>query len=157
MDYILGGSLGVIVAFVFAIPAIILEIKQKGDVQDAPLIVEVRRIFNVSLNKQEAFLVGLLIYIIFGFLFGLIYVLFVLRGWLFITHAPYTFVSLLVYAMLSWIFAGIVIYPILGMGLFARREGKHIWLETIFSHLILGVCIWLLVQYYQPQFFNIPF
>ena len=103
MDYILCGSLGAIVAFVFAIPAIVLEIKQKGEATDAPLIVDARKIFGRKLKKQEAFLVGLLIHIIFGFLFGLIYVLFVLQGWLFVTHAPYTFLSLIVYALLSWI------------------------------------------------------
>jgi hypothetical protein len=156
MDYILGGSLGAIVAFIFAIPAIVLEIKQKGEATDAPLIVDARKIFGRRLKKQEAFLVGLLIHIIFGFLFGLIYVLFVLQGWLFVTHAPYTFLSLIVYALLSWIVAGVVIYPALGMGLFARREGKHVWIETLTSHLILGICLWLLVQYYQPQFFIIP-
>ncbi|MBI4714027.1 DUF2938 family protein [Candidatus Uhrbacteria bacterium] len=156
MNYLLGGSLGAIVAFVFAIPAIVLEIKQKGEVTDAPLIVDARKIFGRKLKKQEAFLVGLLIHIIFGFLFGLIYVLFVLRGWLFVTHAPYTFLSLIVYAILSWIVAGVVIYPALGMGLFARREGKRVWMETLASHLILGICLWLLVQYYQPQFFIVP-
>jgi hypothetical protein len=156
MDYLLGGSLGALVACVFAIPAVVLEIKQKGEAIDAPLIVDAKKIFGRTLKRQEAFLVGLLIYIIFGFLFGLIYVLFVLRGWLFVTHAPYTFLSLLVYAVLSWIVAGVLIYPALGMGLFARREGKYVWLETITSHLILGVALWLLVQYYQPQFFLIP-
>ena len=156
MDYILCGSLGAIVAFVFAIPAIVLEIKQKGEATDAPLIVDARKIFGRKLKKQEAFLVGLLIHIIFGFLFGLIYVLFVLQGWLFVTHAPYTFLSLIVYALLSWIVAGVIIYPALGMGLFARREGKHVWIETLASHLILGICLWLLVQYYQPPFFIIP-
>lgn len=156
MDYLLGGSLGALVAFVFAIPAIVLEVKQKGEAVDAPLIVDARKIFGRKLKRQEAFLVGLLIHIIFGFLFGLIYVLFVLRGWLFVTHAPYTFLSLIVYAILSWIVAGMVIYPALGMGFFACREGKHVWMETITSHLILGIALWLLVQYYQPQFFLIP-
>ncbi len=156
MDYLLGGALGGLIASVFAIPAIILELKQKGEATDAPLIVDARKIFGRRLKRQEAFLVGLLIHVIFGFLFGFIYVLFVLRGWLFVTHAPYTFLSLLVYAFLSWVVAGVIIYPALGMGLFARREGKHVWSETIASHLILGISLWILVQYYQPQFFSIP-
>lgn len=156
MDYVLGGSLGGLIAFAFAIPAILLEIKQKGETVDAPLIVDARRIFGRRLKRREAFLVGLLIHVVFGFLFGAIYVLFVLRGWLFVTHAPYTFLSLIVYAVLSWIVAGAIIYPLLGMGWFARREGKHVWSETITSHLLLGVILWLLVQYFQPQFFVLP-
>lgn len=155
-DYFLGGALGALIAFFFAIPAIILELKQKGESTDAPLIVDARKIFGRKLKRQEAFLVGLLIHILFGFLFGLIYVLFVLREWLFVTHAPYTFLSLFVYALLSWIVAGVLIYPLLGMGFFARREGRHVWMETIASHLLLGAVLWLLVQYYQPQYFIIP-
>lgn len=156
MDYILGSSLGALVATLFAIPAIVLEIKAGEGPSDAPLIVDARRIFGRKLKRREAFLVGLLLHILFGFLFGLIYVVFVLRGWLFVTHAPYTFLSFIVYALLSWLVAGLVIYPTLGMGLFARREGNRVWLETIASHLLLGIALWLLVQYYQPVFFIIP-
>lgn len=156
MDLILSGSLGALVAFLFAIPAIVLEVKAGEGPSDAPLIVDVRRIFGQQLKRREAFLVGLLLHIIFGFLFGLIYVVFVSQGWLFITHAPYTFVSFILYALLSWIIAGFIIYPALGMGFFARREGKSVWLETIVSHLLLGIALWLIVQYYQPVFFLIP-
>ena len=153
IDYFLAGSLGALIAFFFAIPAIVLEWKQKGESIDAPLVVDARKIFGRKLKHQEAFLVGLLIHILFGFLFGFIYILFVRRGWLFVTHAPYTFLSLLVYAILSWMVAGFVIYPLLGMGFFARREGRQVWIETIVSHLILGSVLWLLVQYFQPFFF----
>lgn len=155
MDYLLGGSLGALIACVFAIPAIILETKKHPVSQDAPMIVDAKQIFGRRLKHREAFLVGLLIYVLIGFLFGLIYVVFVEQGWLFITHAPYKLLSLFVYAILSWVVAGFVIYPALGMGLFARKEGTHVWLETIASHLLLGFCLWLLVQYYQPQFFQI--
>jgi hypothetical protein len=156
MNYLLGGSLGGLVAFLFAIPAIVLEIVERGNVKNAPLLIDVRTIFGLKIrHKHEVFFIGLLLYIIVGFLFGLIYVVFVEQGWLFITHAPYTFLSLLVYALLSWIVAGVVIYPALGLGVFGFKEGRHVWLETIVSHLILGVCLWLLVQYYQPVFFDV--
>ncbi len=155
MDYLLGGSLGGLVAFAFAIPAIVLEITQRGKVNDAPLLIDVRTIFGVTIrHKHEIFFIGLLLYIVIGFLFGFIYVVFVERGWLFVTNAPYTFLSLLVFAILSWIVANIVVYPILGLGTFGLKEGRHVWVETLVSHLILGVSLWLLVQYYQPVFFG---
>lgn len=153
MDYYLGGALGGLIAFVFSIPAIVLEVIERGQVKNAPLVVDVKTIFGYKLNKKEAFLVGLLIYILIGILFGATYVLFVTQGWLFITHSPYTLLSLAVYSFLSWIVAGVIIYPILGMGLFGKKEGHHVWLETLVSHFLLGVCLWLLIQYYQPQFF----
>lgn len=157
MDYLLGGALGGLIAFGFAIPAIVLEVVERGAVKEAPLLIDVKSIFGFKIrHKHEVFFIGLLLYIVIGFLFGLIYIMFVEQGWLFVTHAPYTFLSLLVYAVLSWIVAGIVIYPVLGFGWFGLKEGRHVWMETIVSHLILGVCFWLLVQYFQPVFFNPP-
>lgn len=157
MDYLLGGALGGLVAFAFAIPAILLEVTQRGPMKETPLLIDVKTIFGLKIRHQhEVFLIGLLLHIVIGFLFGLIYVVFVEQGWLFVTGAPYTFLSLLVYAVLSWVVANIVVYPVLGFGWFALKEGKHVWLETIVSHLILGVSLWLLVQYYQPQFFTPP-
>ncbi len=142
-------------AFAFAIPAILLEITQQGKVSEAPLLIDVKTIFGVTIrHKHEVFFIGLLLHVVIGFLFGLIYVTFVERGWLFVTHAPYTFLSLLVYAFLSWIVANLVVYPVLGLGAFGLKEGRHVWMETFVSHLILGVSLWLLVQYYQPVFFG---
>ena len=157
MDYLLGGALGGLIAFVFAIPAILLEITQKGEVKEAPLLIDVKSIFGLKIrHKHEVFFIGLLVHIVIGFLFGLIYVVFVERGWLFVTRAPYTLLSLVVYAVLSWVVANIVVYPALGFGWFGLKEGKHVWMETIVSHLILGLSLWLLVQYFQPAFFNPP-
>ncbi|MBI4592550.1 DUF2938 family protein [Candidatus Uhrbacteria bacterium] len=157
MDYLLGGALGGLIAFVFAIPAILLEVTQKGEVKEAPLLIDVKSIFGLKIrHKHEVFFIGLLLHIVIGFLFGLIYVVFVEQGWLFVTRAPYTFLSLLVYAVLSWVVANMVVYPALGFGWFGLKEGRHVWMETIVSHVILGISLWLLVQYFQPQFFNPP-
>lgn len=155
IDYLLGGSLGGLVAFVLAVPAILLEIEEKGRVKEVPLLIDVKTIFGLKIrHKHEVFFIGLLLHLIVGFLFGFIYVLFVEKGWLFVTHAPYTLLSLFVYALISWIVAGLVVYPLLGFGWFGLKEGRHVWLETIASHLILGLSLWVLVQYFQPQFFN---
>jgi hypothetical protein len=157
MDYVLGGALGGLVAFVFSLPAILLEVTERGPMKEAPLVIDVKKIFGFTIHhKQEVFLIGLLIHILVGFLFGWMYVVFVEQGWLFVTNAPYTLLSLVVYAVLSWIVANIVLYPLLGFGWFGLKEGRHVWVETMVSHLILGVSLWLLVQYFQPVFFNPP-
>jgi hypothetical protein len=154
-DYVLGGALGGLIAFVFAIPAILLEITDSGQVKNAPLLVDVKTIFGLKIrHKHEVFLIGLLLHLVFGFLFGFVYVLFVEQGWLFVTHAPYTVFSLIVFAFLSWIVVGAIIYPLLGLGLFGLKEGPRVWLETLTSHLILAFSLWILVQYFQPFFFN---
>ena len=89
-------------AFFFALPAIVLEIAERGNVKNAPLLIDVKTIFGIKIkHKHEVFFIGLLLHLIFGFLFGIIYVLFVRQGWLFVTNAPYTIHSLLVFAVLS--------------------------------------------------------
>ena len=75
------------------------------------------------------------------------------QGWLFVTHAPYTLLSFVVFALLSWVVVGLVMYPLLGLGMFGLKEGRHVWSETIVSHLLLAGSLWLLVQYFQPTFF----
>ena len=142
-----------LVAFAFSIPAIMLEFLQGGKPEETPLVIDIKTIFGKKLKRNEVFLVGLLLYLIIGFLFGLIYVVFVEQGWLFVTHSPYAINSLFVYGVLSWVVANVLIYPALGMGLFARKEGENVWLETLVSHLLLGFFLWLLIQYYQPYFF----
>jgi hypothetical protein len=86
-------------------------------------------------------------------LFGLIYVVFVRQGWLFVTHAPYTILSLLVYAVGAWLVVGLFIFPAIGFGLFGRREGPHVWAEILVMQFILGFSIWLLAQWFQPAYF----
>ena len=154
MDYLLGGALGGLVAFVFSIPAIVLELTERGRVKNLPLVIDIKTIFGQRLHKDEVFWVAILFYVVIGFLFGVVYILFVLQDWLFVTNDPYSFLSLIVYALLSWVVAGVILYPVLGMGFFGRKEGRMVWLEMFVSHLILGSSLWLLVQYYQPFFFN---
>ncbi len=55
MDYILGSTLGGLLAFLFSIPAIVMEWVERGRVQDAPLLVDVKIIFGARLKKSEVF------------------------------------------------------------------------------------------------------
>lgn len=153
MDYLLGTAIGGLTATVFSIPAILLELMERWKVSNAPLLVDVKTIFGRKLDKHETFLVALLLHIVIGCLFGLIYVLFVKQGWLVFTNAPYSILSLLIYSFCAFIVTGTVIFPALRMGLFGRREGHRVWLEMLVSHYLLGLGLWLLVQYYQPFFF----
>ena len=74
INYVLGGSLGGLVAFMFAIPAILLEITESGKVKNVPLLVDVKTIFGLKIrHKQEVFFIGLLLHLIFGFLFGFVF------------------------------------------------------------------------------------
>ncbi len=144
---LLAGALGGLVAFALAIPSIVLEIKDRGRVKDLPLVVDVRTVFGKKLNARETFAAALLLHVVIGFAFGAMYALFALRGWLFVTHAPFSFLSLVVYAVGAFLVLGLVVFPALGMGLFARKEGKRAWLELLLSMLVNGVGLWLLMRW----------
>jgi len=153
MDYLLGTSIGCLTALVFSVPAILLEVVERWNVQNAPLLADAKTIWGRKLDKHETFLVALLIHLVIGALFGFVYVLFVKKGWLVVTDSPYSILSLLIFAVGNWIATGITIFPALGMGLFGRRAGKRVWLELLASHLLIGFGLWLAVQYYQPVWF----
>ena len=153
MDYFLGAALGGLIAFAYSIPAIILEFIERGKLTMAPPVITIKTIFGYAIRKQEAFWAGLLLHIVIGTLFGSVYVLFVERGWLFVTHHPYQFDSFVAYGFLSWIFVNVSIYPLLRMGFFGRREGNHIWMETLVSHMLMAVTMAGLVHWFQPFYF----
>lgn len=153
MTYLLGGSIGAILAFIFAFPAIVNEITQRGKEKDAPLLVEVKVLWGQTLSRMTMFLLGLLLHVVMGFGFGFFYPVFVTQGWVGIFHGAYSFISLLIYALLFWLGVNLLIFPAIGFGFFGKREGKFVWLEMLIAILFLGVGMWLVVQYYQPMVF----
>ncbi|MFH1405573.1 MAG: hypothetical protein ABIH21_05835 [Patescibacteria group bacterium] len=153
MTYLLAASIGGLVAFVFSIPAIVFEIMERGHVKNVPLLVDIKTIFGRRLHKEEVFLAALFFYIIIGSAYGAAYVWFVENEWSVIIGTPFTLLSLVVFAVGSWVVLGLVIMPILRMGLFGRKEGRYVWLELLMSMLLVGLGMWVVVQYYQPSFF----
>ena len=151
-DYILGTAIGGLVAFAFSVPAIAFETISRFRVPNA-LYFDVKTMWGKKLEKHEVFLVALLIHLVIGALFGLAYVTFVKNGWLVFTHSPYSIVSLLIFAVGSWVVAGTTVFPAIGLGLFGRKEGKHVWMEMLVSHVILGAGMWLAVKWFQPVWF----
>ncbi|HBK35107.1 MAG: hypothetical protein UU08_C0001G0019 [Candidatus Uhrbacteria bacterium GW2011_GWE2_40_58] len=153
MDYLLGASIGGLIAFFFSLPAAVLEFVEKGNVKRLPILVEAKTIFHRRLHKEEVFLVAVLLHICLGISYGTIYVWFVLHDWLFLTHTPFTLFSFFLFSLGAFVVTGSVIFPLLGMGLFGRKEGTSVWLEMVFSFLLLGFMMWLVVQFYQPFYF----
>lgn len=150
MDLFLGTALGLLVSFLLAVPAMILEASRR--VKNAPLLMDVDVWRGRRLTDGEAFAFGLLIHLIIGGLYGFFYTLFAAQGWLFVTNSPYTLHSMLIFAFLGWIVVGFLL-PIFGFGFFGRKEGKTVWFELLVSLLLEGAVLWILIQYYQPFFF----
>lgn len=152
MDILLGAAIGAMTGFLLSLPAIILESMRR--VKNLPVLIDVNQMWGRKFTPGEVFVISLLLHLIIATLAGLIYVIFARNGWLFITNAPYELHSVLIYSLFAWAVAGLIIYPALGMGWFARREGEHVWFEMLVTHLLLGLFFWLGVSYYQPFFFS---
>lgn len=151
MDIFLGTALGVMIAFLLAIPAIILDTSRR--VKNLPLLIDVRVWRGKKLSDGEVFAFGLLTHLIIGALYGFFYTLFASRGWLFITNAPFTLESMLIFAALSWLVLNIILLPLFGFGFFGRKEDNTVWLETLAVLLLEGAILWIIINYYQPFYF----
>jgi hypothetical protein len=152
MDILLGTALGVLIGFVLAVPAIILETSRR--VKNLPLLVDVQLWGDKKLSEGELFAAALLFHFVVAALYGGLYVVFVQYDLLFVTHAPYTLQSMLIFALGGWLVLNAVLLPIIGLGFFGRGHGKTIWFETLISLMLEGAILWMLIQYYQPIFFS---
>ncbi len=152
MDIFLGTALGILIATFLAIPAIILETSRR--VKNLPLLIDVHVWRGRKMTDGEVFAFLLMIHLLIGALYGLTYTLFAGKGWLFITNSPYTLHSMLIFALLFWIFLVAILMPLFGFGFFGWREGKTVWLETLIVLGVEGAVLWMLIQYYQPFYFG---
>lgn len=152
MILFLATALGMLIAFLIAIPAILIEMDHRT--KNAPLIIDVHVWRGLRLNNREAFAFGVLLHLAIGALYGFFYVLFASRGWLFVTNAPYTLLSMLIFAFASWLVLGNMLLPMLGFGWFGRRQGNTVWFEALTSLLLEGAILWIVIKWYQPFFFG---
>lgn len=156
-DILLGAALSGLVGFLLVIPTIVLEWRAHSHKHHLPILVDIdrRRWPFRCLTHRELFFVALAGHLLLATLFGLIYVVFVEQGWLFVTNDPYSILSLLIYALGVWLVNGFIIFPLIGFGLFGKKEKGPVWAEILATHLVLGVALWLLVQWFQPAYFMI--
>jgi hypothetical protein len=151
MTILLGAALGLLIAFILAVPAIILDTSRR--VKNLPLLIDVYIWRGKKMNDGEVFAIGLAVHLIVGGLYGLLYTLFATNDWLVITNQPFSILSMLIFAAICWFVLMVMIFPIIGFGFFARKEGKTAWVESLISLLLEGGILWMVIQYYQPFFF----
>jgi len=142
MTILVGMSISCMVGFVLSIPATIAEIRHRTD--NLPLLVDIHKWFGRKFTPGEVFAIGLLTHLLIATLFGGLYVF--LQGYSFTAQifVDYQIASLLSYSIAFWVFVGVILFPILGLGFFGRREGRFVWLELLITHILLGVGFWLL-------------
>ena len=152
MELILGLSISGIIGFILAIPAILTEISRRT--KNLPLLLDVHFFRGRKLTDGEAFALSLLFHLVTSILFGALYVYLVQSG-LFaaVQFADYSLLSILIFGVVFWLLIGLIGTPILGIGIFGKKESPHIWHELLFGHLLLAFGVWLVIQAYQPIFF----
>jgi hypothetical protein len=121
-----------------AIPGIVSELGKKAP-DNIPLLVDVKTFWGHKLTRGEVFWFGMAIHLLMAALFGALYELIVVKSLV----SPYTLASLLGYASFFFLLVGGVIFPLVGAGIFGRKEGKTVWYELLIVHHLFGFFIWL--------------
>jgi hypothetical protein len=123
-----------------AIPGIFSELGEKIP-KNIPLLVDVKTFWGKRLTRGEVFWFGMLIHLLMAALFGAMYEYLVLNGMV----RPYLLSNLLVFAFCYYLFIGFIVFPLVELGLFGRKEGKTVWLELLVTNFLVGFIIWLLI------------
>ncbi len=152
MEILLGAALGTMIGLLLAFPAIILETSRR--VKNLPLLIYVYVWRGKKLADGEVFVVGLMLHLVTAGLYGFLYVLFAEHNLFLFPHEPYSLLSMIVFALVLWFWINIVVFPLIGLGVFGRKEGNTVWFETLISLLLEGSILWMIIQFYQPIFFG---
>jgi hypothetical protein len=101
--------------------------------------------FGRRFSERETHLLGILVQLVLSALFGGIYVLLVDYK---IIFTDFHYLSILFFGVLIWFLKGLIILPLLGIGLFGAKEGKWVWLEMFLLHQIYAFVFWLAIKLY---------
>lgn len=137
-----------LLALVLSVPAIVLELRRRHE--GHPLLLDIHAFKGRKLTDRESFALGLLIHLVLGLGFGVLFPVAVLVTGGAIT---YVFPHLALYGLTLFCIATLLVFPLLGMGLFGRREDPWIWLETLVSMVLLVLGYAAVVQWFQPAWF----
>jgi len=132
--------LSLVAGLVTAVPGFLSELNKKAPA-DIPLFIDVKTFWGRKLNRSEIFWFGLFIHLLMAALFGALYELIVVKSFV---H-PYELDNLAVYATFFWLFVGGVIFPVVGLGLFGKKEGEWVWFELLVVHHLFSLFVWLQV------------
>lgn len=149
-DVFLGGGIGVMLALVLSVPAIVWEVRRKRH-EDHLLLVDIDTFGGRKLSDRESFALGILFQLVLGLFFGGLYPL-NSSFWGFAGDS-YTLLSVAAYALALYLVATVIVMPFMGMGVFGWREDKWIWLETLFTMTLIMIGYTLIVHWFQPSWF----
>ena len=137
MDVINAMFLSTAVGAFLALPAVVSEFLRRG--KNLPLLLDVRACWGRVCTAEETFVLSLFTHFLLSMAFGGLYMFAVLSGWLF--H-DFQLGSIVTYAVIFWLFIGVVIFPLVRLGFFGQREGRWAWLELLASTFLEAIGFW---------------
>lgn len=136
MDVINAMFIGAVIGLIIALPAIYAEIFR--EVKDLPILVDVHACWGRVCTDREVFWLSLFVHFIFAIAFGGLYATMFFVG----LARDFSFVSILFFAAVFYLFWGFLILPLLRLGIFGSREGKYVWAELLISHFLMTAGFW---------------
>ena len=150
----LSGAIGVCLSLILAIPAVVVEWRHKRH-SDHPLLVDIDFWRGKRLTDRESFLLGLLIHLLMGLAFGLLYPFYAsLVSGLWPYPTPYDALSLSSFLGDLFILQNVIVLPLLGAGFFGRREARFIWLETLVTLALFALGYGLIIAWFGSAWFS---
>jgi uncharacterized membrane protein YagU involved in acid resistance len=99
-------------------------------------------VFGRKLTRREAHLLGLLLHIIFSTVFGLVFALAVAREWV----SGFHLWPLFVYAVILWLFIGLVVMPLQGDGIFGRKHDAWFPVDALLTNVFWALLYLLFIR-----------
>lgn len=137
MDVINAMFISSVIGLILAAPAFVSELFRRG--KNLPLLIDVQACWGRRCTPEETFFLSLFTHLLLELLFGAGYMLLVLLGWWF--H-DFRFLSILLYGGAHSLLIGLIIFPLVRIGVFGRREGSFVWVEFLFSRFLTAVGFW---------------
>lgn len=136
MSWFDGAFTGCVLGLILAIPAVMAEAVRNP--KHLPLVPDVHQLFGHKIPRNHFFLVSLAIHLLIATFFGAWFPVLEHLG---IFSGP-TPTALAAYGLAYYLFACLVFFPVIGLGLFGRKEHELLWLELAIVHVLYLIGYW---------------
>lgn len=118
---------GFVIGLVLSVPAFVAETVHHG--KNLPLLMDVKTFWGAKLSPDAVLWWSVAVHLMMSTLFGGAYV----AAAPFLPGLPWDVTSLASYALGYYVVVGGGVLPLVGLGLFGRREGGFVWAELLLA------------------------
>lgn len=128
---------GFVIGLILAMPSVIAE--QVRHSRELPLLMDVKTFWGRRLTPHQVLVASVTTHLATSALFGGIVSALVSVG---VLSPLYLFGEIIVYTLAFYLVVGMVVFPLIGFGLFGKKEGEFVWLELLLTNLLYGILFW---------------